>query len=54
MDLGVLTHLLNSLAPDDGILAVVGLLAGTAAGWALANYHDQQTRTRKLKVNRKS
>ena len=54
MDPGVLTHLLNSFALDDGILAVVGLLACTAAGWALANYYDQLTRARKLKDNRKS
>jgi hypothetical protein len=54
MDLGALPHLLNSLTLDDSVLAVVALLAGTVAGWTLTNYHDQQIRTRKLKVNRKS
>lgn len=51
---GALPHLLSAFTLDGSILAVVALLAGTAAGWTLANYHDQQIRTRKLKVNRKS
>jgi hypothetical protein len=54
MDLGALAHLLKSFTLDGDILAVVGLLAGTAAGWTLTNYYEQQIRTRKLKVNRKS
>lgn len=54
MDLGALPHLLNAFTLDDSILAVVALVAGTVAGWTLTNYHDQQIRMRKLKVNRKS
>jgi len=54
MDLGSLPHLLNSFTLDDSSLALVALLAGMAGGWALTNWRDQQLRTRKLKVNRKS
>jgi hypothetical protein len=54
MHLGALPHLLKAFTLDDSILAVVALLAGTAAGWTLTNYYDQLIRTRKLKVNRKS
>ena len=49
----MLPHLLNSFRLDDSILAVVALVAGTAAGWTLTNWRDQQIRMRKLKVNRK-
>ena len=54
MGLGALPHLLNAFTLDGSILAVVALVAGSVAGWTLANYHDQQIRMRKLKVNRKS
>jgi hypothetical protein len=53
MDLGSLTHLLNSVTLDDSSLALIALLAGMAAGYLLTNWRDQQLRTRKLKVTRK-
>ena len=53
MDLGSLTHLLNSVTLDDSSLALIALLAGMAAGYLLTNWRDQQLRTRKLKINRK-
>jgi hypothetical protein len=54
MDLGSLPHLLNSFTLDDSSLALLALLAGMAGGWTLTHWRDQQLRTRKLKVNRKS
>ncbi len=54
MDLGGLPHFLNLLRLDDSLRAVLALLAGTAAGWTLTNWRDQQLRSRKLKVNRKA
>jgi hypothetical protein len=53
MDLSLLPHLLNSFRVDGTILAVVALLTGATAGWTLTNWHDQQLRARKVKVNRK-
>jgi hypothetical protein len=50
---GPLPHFLNSVRLDGCILAVLALLAGTAAGWTLTNWRDQQVRLRKLKLNRK-